>query len=114
MRFIPSQSDPLASPCLLIPLVEARAKIHQSVTIYHTAQVGHKGVNPFTQSDPSSMETSHTQLVSHGREFQHLYPLFKDIEESSQCAQGEESKRTSWILRATILGFIYTQAESVY
>ena len=48
MRFIPSRSDPLASPCLLIPLVEAGAKTHQSVTIYHTAQVGHKGVNPFT------------------------------------------------------------------
>ena len=48
MRFIPSQFDPLASPCSLIPLVEARAKTHQSVTIYHTAQVGHKKVNPFT------------------------------------------------------------------
>ena len=29
-------------------------------------------------------------------------------EESSHCAQGEEGKRTSWILRATILGLIYT------
>ena len=29
-------------------------------------------------------------------------------EESSHCAQGEEGKRTSWIVRATILGFIYT------
>ena len=45
--------------------------------------------------------------------FLHLYPLFKDIEESSHCAQGEESKRTSWMLRVTILGFIYTQAESI-
>ena len=35
---------------MLIPLVKARAKTHQSVTIYHMAQVGHKGVNPFTQS----------------------------------------------------------------
>ena len=60
------------------------------------------------------METSHALLVSNNREFLHLYPLFKDIEESSQRAQGEESKRTSWILRATILGFIYIQAESVY
>ena len=32
----------------LIPLVEARAKTYKSVTIYHMAQVRHKGVNPFT------------------------------------------------------------------
>ena len=28
--------------------MEARAKTHQSVTLYHAAQVRHKGVNPFT------------------------------------------------------------------
>ena len=65
------------------------------------------------QSNPSSAETSHTLLVRHNGEFLHLYPLFKDIEESSHCAHGEESKRTSWMLRVTILGFIYTQAESI-
>ena len=46
-RFILSQSDPLVPPCSLIPLVEARATTHESTTTYHTAQVGHKGVNPF-------------------------------------------------------------------
>ena len=35
-------------------------------------------------------------------------PLYKDQRKSSHCAQGEEGKRTSWIARATILGFIYT------
>ena len=35
-------------------------------------------------------------------------PLYKDQRKSSHCAQGEEGKRTSWIVRATILGFIYT------
>ena len=59
------------------------------------------------------METSHALLVSNNREFLHCYPVFKDVEKSSCCAQGEESKRTSWILRVTILGFIYIQAESV-
>ena len=28
--------------------MEARAKTHQTVTLYHVTQVGHKGVNPFT------------------------------------------------------------------
>ena len=64
------------------------------------------------QSNPSSAETSHTLLVRHNGEFLHLYPLFKDIEESFHCAQGEESKRTSWILRVTIIRFIYIQGES--
>ena len=34
--------------------------------------------------------------------------------ESSQGAQEEEGKRTSWILRATILGFIYIQTWVTY
>ena len=37
-----------------------------------------------------------------------MCPLFKDQRKSSCCAQGEEGKRTSWIVRATILGLIYT------
>ena len=37
-----------------------------------------------------------------------ICPLCKDQRKSSHCAQGEEGKRTSWIVRATILGFIYT------
>ena len=32
----------------LIPLVEARVKTYEFITIYYMAQVGHKGVNPFT------------------------------------------------------------------
>ena len=64
------------------------------------------------QSNPSSAETSHTLLVSHNGELLHLYPLFKDIEKSFHCAQGEESKRTSWILRVTILRLIYIQGQS--
>ena len=47
-RFIPDSFDPFPSPCQPIPLVETRAKSspvrHQATT----AQVGHKGVNPFT------------------------------------------------------------------
>ena len=34
--------------------MEARAKMHESITIYHMAQVEHKGVNPFTKKN--SME----------------------------------------------------------
>ena len=58
-----------------------------------------------SKNNPSSTETSHGLLVSHNRGLLHLDFLFRDLEEGSRCAQGEESKRTSWILRATILGF---------
>ena len=34
--------------------------------------------------------------------------FMQGLEESSQCAVEGEGKRTSWILRATTLGFIYT------
>ena len=38
-----------------------------------------------------------------------LRPLFKDSEESGHTVcKGRKVKRTSWILRATTLGFIYT------
>ena len=37
-----------------------------------------------------------------------ICPLFKDQERWSQWGVEVESKRTSWIVRATILGFIYT------
>ena len=50
-RFIPDLFDPFLSPRQPIPLVEARAK---SSPVRHpatTAQVGHKGVNPFTCGD---------------------------------------------------------------
>ena len=49
-RFIPNSFDPFLSPCQPIPLVETRAKsspVRHQVTM---AQVGHKGVNPFTSS----------------------------------------------------------------
>ena len=35
-------------PCSLTPLVGSRESKHKSTTIYQTAQVGHKRVNPFT------------------------------------------------------------------
>ena len=47
-RFIPNSFDPFLSPCQPIPLVETGVKsspVRHQVT---TAQVGHKGVNPFT------------------------------------------------------------------
>ena len=38
-----------------------------------------------------------------------LYPLFKDVEESGHSThKGRKAERTSWILRVTTLGFIYT------
>ena len=48
-------------------------------------------------------------LVSHSGEITRLLSFIQgQKEEWSHCAQGEEGKRTSWILRATTLGFIYT------
>ena len=51
--------------------------------------------------------------VTHACESQWRYPRLASFiqgqkKEGSHCAQGEEGKRTSWILRATTLGFIYT------
>ena len=50
-RLSKRNTDPSVLPCSLIPLVEARESKHESVTIYHTAQVRHKGVNPFTEHE---------------------------------------------------------------
>ena len=40
-------SDPSVLPRSLIPLVEAMELKYKSVSTYQTAQVRHKGVNPF-------------------------------------------------------------------
>ena len=60
------------------------------------------------QMTQSGAETSHTQPVSHTGEFTKLASFIQGPEEISQCAQEGEGKRTSWILRVTILGLIYT------
>ena len=47
--------------------------------------------------------------MSHSGEIIGWRPLFKDKRKSDHTVhKGRKAKRTSWILRATTLGFIYT------
>ena len=54
-RFIPNSFDPFPSPRWPTPLVESGVKSQQVRHQVTTAQVGHKGVNPFT-TDITSTE----------------------------------------------------------
>ena len=60
MRFIPDSFDFFLSPCRPIPLVETRAKLSPVRHQVTTAQVGHKGVNPFTPGPSTENFPPHT------------------------------------------------------
>ena len=70
-------------------------------------------VNKSRKTTLLGVETSHALLFSHSGGDLGFASFIQGQEESSHCGRGEEGKRTSWIARATILGFIYTLNESL-